>query len=561
MFKLQVNKTRIELLEVETLTSGSKNVSQVEFCFSDDWAGLKKSVLFRAGNPPKQVTASTVLPTTLPNICKIPEEVLVSPNRYLYCGVKGKKGEETVIPTIWVRLGEIFDGTSFPEGGEGDVTTDQLLDYISLKQDKLTGKKGQYVGFDDEGNAVASDFPEQDNTGNGNTGGDGNGSGSPIEGDYVSSFNGRTGDISPETGDYTYDMVGADKAGAADEVRNELNSYKDEQAEELDTKIGSSGGTVTGPLLFVEETSVFSNGAEQLDSSNQRTASTEQSGTSYGAGGISKGTEGPLNIYSVSNHVQFAQGENTAILSGVSGNPENKTTVPNFGQLKSAIDDAMAEVPTQVSDLTDADEYAKKSFVREEIANASIAGGGVEGPQGPQGPEGPPGQKGEPGEPGADGKDGNDGFSPVVEIAPNDTGDGTVVTITDVNGPKSFEVLNGEDGLEGIYSTKETKIGTWIDGKTLYQLTFIGETSNIQNTQINVNIQGFSSNDIDEICDISGVIKNYISEIYKIPISVSTNDFFNLFYDSDSKKIKYVNGSNFVNSKFTVTIKYTKTTD
>lgn len=55
------------------------------------------------------------------------------------------------------------------------------------KQDKLTGVQGQVVGFDDEGDAVAMPAPD--------TG--------------VTTFNGRTGAVTPASGDYTADMVGA----------------------------------------------------------------------------------------------------------------------------------------------------------------------------------------------------------------------------------------------------------------------------------------------------------------------------------------------------------------
>lgn len=55
------------------------------------------------------------------------------------------------------------------------------------KQNKLTGVQGQVVGFDDEGDAVAMPAPD--------TG--------------VTTFNGRTGDVTPQSEDYTADMVGA----------------------------------------------------------------------------------------------------------------------------------------------------------------------------------------------------------------------------------------------------------------------------------------------------------------------------------------------------------------
>lgn len=48
---------------------------------------------------------------------------------------------------------------------------------------------------------------------------------------------------------------------------------------------------------------------------------------------------------------------------------------------------------------------------------------------------------------GTDGVDGKDGFSPTVEVTENKSGH--TVSITDVNGTKSFDVLNGKDGERG----------------------------------------------------------------------------------------------------------------
>lgn len=63
---------------------------------------------------------------------------------------------------------------------------------------------------------------------------------------------------------------------------------------------------------------------------------------------------------------------------------------------------------------------------------------GIPGPQGPQGPRGPAGE---------DGKDGQDGISPTIFIS-TITG-GHRITITDVDGPHEFNVMDGEDGERG----------------------------------------------------------------------------------------------------------------
>lgn len=67
--------------------------------------------------------------------------------------------------------------------------------------------------------------------------------------------------------------------------------------------------------------------------------------------------------------------------------------------------------------------------------------------EGPQGPAGPAGQDGSDGAPGTPGTDGTDGYSPTVSTLAI-TG-GTAVTITDVNGSHTFDVMDGADGQNG----------------------------------------------------------------------------------------------------------------
>ena len=72
---------------------------------------------------------------------------------------------------------------------------------------------------------------------------------------------------------------------------------------------------------------------------------------------------------------------------------------------------------------------------------------GIQGPQGPQGPVGPAGTNGSNGTNGTDGQDGQDGFSPIVNTVT--AGDSTIVTITDANGPHTFVLRNGQQGIQG----------------------------------------------------------------------------------------------------------------
>lgn len=80
------------------------------------------------------------------------------------------------------------------KGQEIDDSIQKVVDKSNVwdnKQDKLTGREGQVVGFDALHNAIAIDLNDSDT---------------------VTSFNGRSGDVLPQTGDYTAAMVGAKDA-------------------------------------------------------------------------------------------------------------------------------------------------------------------------------------------------------------------------------------------------------------------------------------------------------------------------------------------------------------
>lgn len=169
MFVLQVDKNKIKPMLRETLTSGSVGIYKCMFEFSMDWDGLQKVAVFRAGD-----TCVTV-DVCEDNTVTIPWEVLTTPDVDLYAGVRGYAGTDTeetdddiVLPTIWMLLGTVRHGAEL--GGEPQPPTpgayEQILIELSWlknnKQDKLIGKPGQVVGFDDEGNAVAVDNEPED---------------------------------------------------------------------------------------------------------------------------------------------------------------------------------------------------------------------------------------------------------------------------------------------------------------------------------------------------------------------------------------------------------------
>ena len=130
-------------------------------------------------------------------------------------------------------------GVDVPDGANSDNLPSLAQALANTKQDKLTGAEGQVVGFDTDGNAVAQDPPDGlpeggtegqvlTKTASGAEWGDvpsdlpeGGTNGQILtktsdgvawedapEGG-VTSFNSRTGAITPQSGDYTAEMVGA----------------------------------------------------------------------------------------------------------------------------------------------------------------------------------------------------------------------------------------------------------------------------------------------------------------------------------------------------------------
>lgn len=291
---------------------------------------------------------------------------------------------------------------------------------------------------------------------------------------------------------------------------------------------------------------------------------------------------------------------------------------------------------------------------------------GAQGMQGPAGNAGPQGEQGEQGEQGVQGiqgiqgEKGENGFSPTVSISPNTNQDGTTVTITDVNGPHSFEVLNGlngEDGLPGndatingvntlnivsgenisieqqentltisastssqytagngitiesneisvttpvksvltqdefdalsdteknsglyliegestsdgsssdkyndVYSTQETRIGTWIDGKPIYRKTYLSTTPQTND----YNYMDISDISIDMLVNLYGTL--VVGNKTFVPANTADVTGWHFYVNLDSNRIQCTirmpTGASWGYGKiFYVNLEYTKTTD
>lgn len=105
-FILYANKNQLAVRRREPVTSGSVNVCAARFEFSEDWDGLERVAVFRAGDQSRSVFLDEA------NICEVPWEVLAVPNVPLRAGVYGTRDGEVVLPTCWARLGTILQGVA-----------------------------------------------------------------------------------------------------------------------------------------------------------------------------------------------------------------------------------------------------------------------------------------------------------------------------------------------------------------------------------------------------------------------------------------------------------------
>lgn len=141
MFSLTANKVHLNVVERETITSGSVNVYTVQFKFGSDWDGLTKTAVFHAAD----TTISVLLDGT--NECSIPWEVLQDANRTLCVGVYGTRGGNIVLPTIWAALGTIQAGVCLGDSAQPPTPSvyEQILADIGNLDELETTHKDSLV--------------------------------------------------------------------------------------------------------------------------------------------------------------------------------------------------------------------------------------------------------------------------------------------------------------------------------------------------------------------------------------------------------------------------------
>ena len=107
MIQITVEGRRASVSNKEILTSGSIGI-ECQWTFSEDWAGLTKTAVFRFGEDGdgKEI----VLTST--NRCVVPWEVLTEEGEPVFAGVYGINDETgtIVVPTVWASIGVVKPG-------------------------------------------------------------------------------------------------------------------------------------------------------------------------------------------------------------------------------------------------------------------------------------------------------------------------------------------------------------------------------------------------------------------------------------------------------------------
>ena len=118
----------------ETLTSGMVG-QEVRLEFSEEWEGLRRTVVFTAGCESRDVVDPGP-------VVAIPHEVLAESRNHLYVGVYGVGDNGRIIPTVRAK-GPIIQPGADPTGDEG---TDPSLPVWAQLQEQIDDLKGGLKG-------------------------------------------------------------------------------------------------------------------------------------------------------------------------------------------------------------------------------------------------------------------------------------------------------------------------------------------------------------------------------------------------------------------------------
>lgn len=128
MFNVKIKKSSLIVSNKEPIATGASKVYYVSFDFDEEWDGLLKNVIFKAG----EASVAVLLEGTT---CAIPWEVLSRENvgEKLWVGVYGSDTEGTKLPTVWNELEVIQAGAELCGSGSEPTPTAVSLIYEAAK--------------------------------------------------------------------------------------------------------------------------------------------------------------------------------------------------------------------------------------------------------------------------------------------------------------------------------------------------------------------------------------------------------------------------------------------
>lgn len=136
MFDLYADGNSLVVHKRDKITSGSKNVYQVRFWFSEDWDDLAKTAVFKAGKESYDILLNDT------GVCVVPWETTMTPYQSLKVGIYGTKDDEIILPTVWADLGIILKGTSLGSGSSKPPTPNLWEQKLAAKGDGLAYDEG-----------------------------------------------------------------------------------------------------------------------------------------------------------------------------------------------------------------------------------------------------------------------------------------------------------------------------------------------------------------------------------------------------------------------------------
>jgi len=131
MIRVTVNNRGVQAIPLSPVTVGAEGIVAA-FLFSDDWAGLAKTAIFKGSD-------QEIEKIILNNECTVPPEVLTEAGEMLMVGVYGNDGHGTLIrPTVWGVVGRVEDSAISEDAGQTGTTPSWAAQLQNAVQEAIT---------------------------------------------------------------------------------------------------------------------------------------------------------------------------------------------------------------------------------------------------------------------------------------------------------------------------------------------------------------------------------------------------------------------------------------